>query len=191
MLFQRFDVRNASAFVWDEAYLGVWVDPDVGLAANDLVGCDVPRALGYAYTAASAVETIWGAYQPVVGIRFLETPRDAGFHASPRIWKGDTEPENAAEAYNLLRGLNVDGEAFRDSVSGEVTRCTASGDPVAGAGSIEHVPADRRMMLVTGPFTVAPAESLSLTYAILFARAVDRLEAITGLRRTADALGAR
>jgi len=188
VLYQRFDVKNASADAWSDAYLGIWVDPDLGFAANDLVGCDVPLSMGYVYTAASPLETAWGAYQPACGIVLLETPQDAGFFAFPRVWKGDTEPENAAEAYNLLQGLNVNGEAFLDSTSGEPTRFTASGDPVAGTGSIEHVAADRRMMLVTGPLTFSPGDSATLVYAIVFARAAERLAAVTALRQAAGTL---
>jgi hypothetical protein len=191
VLYQRFDVKNTSSSPWDEVYFGIWVDPDLGDPENDLVGCDVPRALGYAYTGAGGKETAWGAYLPAAGIRLLETPGSAGLYAFPRIWKLVNEPKTAEEAYNLLRGLNVDGEAFLDSTTGEATRYTASGDPVSGQGSIEHVPADRRMMLVTGPFTQAAGESLSVVYAIVFARATDRLEAVAALRRAADAAGAR
>ncbi len=179
------DIQNAGTSTWDGTLLGIWADADIGDAQNDLVGCDVGLKMGYTYTAPSFPETRFGAFQPALGILLLQTPSDSGFYAFPRIWKAWNEPHTAVDAYNLLQGLNIDGTAYRDSTTGEPTRYTASGDPVAGTGSIEHVPADRRMLVVTGPLTVAPGARISLQYAILFARDRDALHAITRLRAMA------
>jgi hypothetical protein len=187
-LFARYQVQNASDSRWDEVLVGVWVDADVGDPENELVGCDIERSLGYAYTAPGVPETGFGTFQPAMGVLLLATPEDAGFYAFPRIWKAENEPHSAAEAYNLLQGRNLDGSAYQDSTTGQVTRFTASGDPVAGTGSIEHVPADRRMLVVAGPVSVEPEAVISLTCAILFGRDPDALRAITRLWSAADSV---
>lgn len=185
VLFVHLQVRNEGDRTWDDTLLGIWVDADLGNAQNDLVGTQVDEAIGYTYTAPGVPEDRFGVHQPALGIRLLKTPHDIGYYAFPRIWKAENEPGAAAEAFALLRGRNRDGSAYHDSTTGEPTRYTASGDPLQGTGSIEHVPADRRMLLVTGPVTVAPGDSLSLVYGIFFARDPDPYRALAKMRNMA------
>lgn len=49
-VFKRFRIINKSGFQIDSMYVAQWVDPDVGFYADDLVGCDIPRSLGFAYS---------------------------------------------------------------------------------------------------------------------------------------------
>lgn len=51
MIFVRYNIQNTGlvADVIDSVYFGVWADPDLGDAYDDLVGCDVPLNAGYVY----------------------------------------------------------------------------------------------------------------------------------------------
>jgi hypothetical protein len=189
VLFVRFQVTNVSSATWEDLRLGIWCDADVGMAANDLVGSDPARQLGYTYTAA-APETIWGAWQPAVGFTFLETPEDAGMTAFPQLLKGWGEPNTAPEAYNLLHGLDKLGAGFVDPTTQEVTVLAVSGDPVSGTGWYETYPMDRRLLMSTGPFVAQPGRTLTLTVALVAARARRAHENVTALRAAVDAVRA-
>jgi hypothetical protein len=52
------------------------------------------------------------------------------------------------------------------------------GDPITGQGWLDSNPADRRMMLSVGPFTLAPGASATFTFALIVARGGDRLSSI-------------
>ncbi|MCK5702892.1 MAG: hypothetical protein KAI29_17135, partial [Cyclobacteriaceae bacterium] len=55
-----------------EVYFGVWADPDVGDADNDIVGSDVPRNSGYTYD--NGNDAIWGNQPPCYMIDFFSGP---------------------------------------------------------------------------------------------------------------------
>lgn len=189
VLFVRFEVTNASASTWEDLRLGIWCDADIGRGSNDLVGCDVARQLGYAYTADDP-ETLWGTWQPAVGFAFLRTPEESGLTAFPRLLKGWGEPNTGTEAYNLLRGLNKVGDPFVDPTTQEATVLATSGDPVAETGWYETQPMDRRFLMSTGPFPAPPGRTLTLTAAFLAARATDPPANVTALRAAVDAVRA-
>ena len=56
------------------------------------------------------------------------------------------------------------------------------GDPVTGVGDIDTGPADRRMLMTTGPFTMALGDTQEVTVALLAAFGADNLSAISVLR---------
>lgn len=75
--FYNFKFINRGAYQLDSTYLGLNIDPDLGYAFDDYIGCDVGRSLGYCY---NGVENDIGALgyghtPPAVGIDFFEGPR--------------------------------------------------------------------------------------------------------------------
>src|SRR5437867_12665745 len=62
-VFVRFKIWNRSSSTIESLYAGVWSDPDVGGATDDLVGCDVSRSLGLAYNA-DWTDTEYGSVPP-------------------------------------------------------------------------------------------------------------------------------
>jgi len=56
----------------DEVYFGVWADPDVGDATDDLVGVDVSRNAGYVFN--DGPDPLWGAAPPCFMIDFFSGP---------------------------------------------------------------------------------------------------------------------
>lgn len=80
MTFYRYKVVNKSSFRLDSTFFGVWVDPDLGSANDDYVGCDVGLGLGYCYNGdlvddnPPAGQIPYGANPPAIGLDFFEGP---------------------------------------------------------------------------------------------------------------------
>ncbi len=81
ILFLRYRFKYVGLGAADEpdaltdVYFGVWADPDVGDAVDDLVGVDVPRNAGFTYNDPSVSdEPIWGPNPPCFMIDFFSGP---------------------------------------------------------------------------------------------------------------------
>ncbi|MBN2356512.1 hypothetical protein JXO59_10385, partial [candidate division KSB1 bacterium] len=87
--------------------------------------------------------------------------------------------------YNLLRGFRprpIDpAEPWKDP-DGNVTMFRVPGDPVTGTGWIDSGPGDRRILLVSGPFTMAFRDTSETVLAALAALGSDRLSSISLLK---------
>ena len=183
-VFTTYRVLNRGASPLDSTYLGLWVDPDLGGASDDLVGCDTTTALGYCYNATNA-DLQYGSTPPAVGFDLLRGPSvgpvTLGLRAFNKYANG-TDPSNPLQTWYLMRGLNADGSAKLNPVTLGPTRYSVSGDPVTSSGWLDTTPGDRRLMLTCGPFTMAPGEAKEATFAILLAQGTDRLNSVSVLR---------
>lgn len=78
MTFYSYEIINRSTYVLKETYFSQWVDPDLGYAYDDYVGCDVARGLGYCYNGSNVDGSgeIWayGDQPPAVGVDFFQGP---------------------------------------------------------------------------------------------------------------------
>lgn len=78
MTFYNYELINRGSFTLTNTYFAQWVDPDLGFATDDFVGCDVMRGLGYCYNGVavdgSGGPQHYGANPPAVGIDFFEGP---------------------------------------------------------------------------------------------------------------------
>ena len=77
MTFYTYEIINRSTYELRETYFSQWVDPDLGFAADDFVGCDVKRGLGYCYNGDESDGPGSGSYSgipPAVGIDFFQGP---------------------------------------------------------------------------------------------------------------------
>lgn len=89
MTFYNYVLFNRGTLDLDSTYFGQYVDPDLGNAQDDYVGCDVERGLGYAYNGDNNDETAggsigYGVQPPAVGVDFFEGPfQDADFRDNP------------------------------------------------------------------------------------------------------------
>ncbi len=103
------------------------------------------------------------------------------FSAGNPEWEDPTlkSYDGTLEWYNLLRGYittnDVDNPTpFTHRATGEPTKFPLDGDPVTGIGDIDgnpglknFAPADRRMSLSTGPFTMMPGDTQEVVVAII------------------------
>jgi hypothetical protein len=78
MTFYSYEIINRSTYTLTGTYFSQWVDPDLGWAQDDYVGCDVSRGLGYCYngkpTDGSGQSEAYGAHPPAVGVDFFQGP---------------------------------------------------------------------------------------------------------------------
>ncbi|MDE0772973.1 MAG: hypothetical protein OSB25_12325 [Salibacteraceae bacterium] len=79
MTFYNYELVNRSTFTLTDTYFGQWVDADLGCSADDYVGCDVQRGLGYCYNGDNNDEdcngvTGYGNLPPAIGIDFFQGP---------------------------------------------------------------------------------------------------------------------
>ncbi len=89
MTFYNYVLINRGSQTLQNTYFGSWVDPDLGFAADDYVGCDVQRGLGYCYNGdntdeAGSGSNGYGENPPAVGVDFFEGPyQDADGRDNP------------------------------------------------------------------------------------------------------------
>lgn len=191
-IYLRFKLVNKGGNTLDDAYFSLWSDPDLGGFTDDLVGCDTTLGLGYCYNATNA-DAVYGSQPPAVGYCLLRGPAvpispgvfdNLGMVSFNKYING-TDPVSRVETYNYMRGLQPDGAAIHinDDPNLPVTTFQVSGDPVAGTGWLDSTPADRRLMLSSGPFHMNPGDVQEIAYAIIIGQGTDRLSSITALRQ--------
>ena len=207
---------NKSGAPVDSMFLAQWMDPDVGDAGDDYVGCDTIRGMGFAYNG-QAVDGEFGSSPPAVGALLLQGPRvprpgdtaiflgrrTSGyrnirmtafvlFAVEPATY---SDPVSGAGGeinwYRLMNGCPAyPGALFLDPMSGQKTKFCVPGDPVSGSGWVDGTyglsPGDRRMMLSSGPFTLANGDTQEIVLAHLCAQGADRLSSIGLLKSAAD-----
>ncbi|TDI87431.1 MAG: hypothetical protein E2O78_01150, partial [Caldithrix sp.] len=88
--------------------------------------------------------------------------------------------------WNLLRGFRPRPEnpaqPWIDPTTGQITKFRVPGDPVTGSGWIDANPGDRRILLASGPFTMALGDTQQVVVAVLAGLGSDRLSSISVLK---------
>ena len=217
----------------DSMFITQWTDPDVGIASNDLGGCDSTLSLGYVFnsTEPDPVYRNLGGANPALGYALLQGPLVSGSQNDRGIFDfefqqskknlamtsfllnptGDAlgEPSYNARSYwywNVARGMrpfgndNISAAPWRDP-SQQPTRFMYAGDPISKTGWIDGlnkfwgdgysvVPGERRIMLSTGPFTMALGDTQEVVLAMIASAAPTAVENVTWLRNRARYLQA-
>ncbi len=163
-VFVQYQFINRSEQVYDQLRFGQFADMDIGCPADDLAGCDSTRSLFFTYKA-SDMDTIcpptngYGAQPPAQGIKFLNEPMRT--HSVMRsVVNGNPIIDD------LMYGL-VDGLPF--SSYGWPPDFRYPGGEYMDVITIPTH--DRRNLGATGPFTLAPGDTLCIDLAFIFARA--------------------
>ena len=184
-VFSRYHIINRGTETWDNAYVSQWSDPDLGGASDDLVGCDTTLSVGFVYNATNNDEQ-YGSRAPSVGFDFLQGPKvvvapgdtvTLGL-GSFNLYPNGGGPQDSTETYNYMQGLLGNGSPVIATCEpgnpspgcGQPTTFNASGDPVANKGFLDQGPSDRRLMLSSGPFTMAPGETQDVVVGIVVAQ---------------------
>jgi len=189
-VFVRFEIHNRGMQTITGMRLAQWADPDIGAGFDDLVGSDVPRSLGFAYNA-TGTDPVYGYAAPAVGFDLLAEHysatlgRNTGMDAFTRYFGGG-DPANATESFNTLRGLQADGTPIEDPISGLPTTFMVSGDPVVPTGWLDTSPGDRRLGCASGPWTLAPGDSLVFWVAVVIGQADTHIGSVAALRCADD-----
>jgi len=105
------------------------------------------------------------------------------------------EYEGSLEMYNNMQGFGADGDSFINPHNGNPTKFCLAGDPVNGIGWYEGPgwpngkrAGDRRYLMSSGPFDVAPGDTQEVVYAIFMARGSDNIQSVAELKNTARAI---
>lgn len=202
VIFLKYTIINKGSNQLDSMYISLWADPDVGDASDDLVGCDTALSLGFCYN--EGADAIYGVPAPAVGFDFFQGPivpsqgdtavipgsdpipdhKVLGMTSFNKYING-TDPQNAQEVYNYMSGLNRDGTVVVDP-NGDTTKYFVPGDPVdpePGVDWLDEAAADRRYMMSTGPFVMAPGDTQVVLAAVLAAQGTNNLQSIKELKR--------
>ncbi len=181
--FMKFRIINKGTETLDQMYVSLWSDPDLGGASDDLVGSDTTLAMGYVYNSTNN-DLNYGAVPPAVGFDFLRGPRVGAARlglSSFNKYINNLDPQAPDETYNYMLGLKPDGSVLTDP-RGVVTTFYNSGNPVTGTGWLDTNPADRRMMMSSGPFTMAPGDTQEVVAGIVLGQCGDRLSSIEAMK---------
>ncbi len=117
MTFYSYEIINRSTYTLTGTYFSQWVDPDLGWAQDDYVGCDVKRGLGYCYNGKPIDGTgqveAYGAHPPAVGVDFFQGPyMDPDGRDNPKF-TGDCSIINSQ--YELDQ-MAINGVNFGDGI---------------------------------------------------------------------------
>ncbi|MEQ1833159.1 MAG: hypothetical protein ABL977_08885 [Candidatus Eisenbacteria bacterium] len=192
VIFLRLQVTNKGANTLDSTFIAYWTDPDLSSPFNDLVGADVPRRLVYVYDATLFPGDPYGAAVPSMAVQLLSGVHvggvDLGMTSGGRQRKNtfEEDPFRPGDLFRRLAGFKSSGEPFKDPVSGATTKYVCAGDPITGSGWIDDQPADRRMLLSMGPFTMLPGDTQTVVLALIVGQGSNRLGSIGVMRQAAD-----
>jgi hypothetical protein len=195
----------------EDTYVGLWFDPDVDKASNDLVATDTgansygtddflfayngdnsdPKSTGGSAfgvdllqgpivdgndgdTARFVKLTMSGLQRHILpGKKILPMTGSVRIYSAP---EPEGDPRNDAELFNLLKGSEKNGDV-------RPARFAFPADPLLGT-DLDPRMDDKRMILCTGPFNFAAGDTQNLLLACVGGEGMDRLGAITNLRRS-------
>jgi len=72
-IFVQYTLINKSADTIEDAYIGIWSDPDLGNARDDEMACDTTLNMIYVYNGRD-VDAMYGIQVPAVGVCLLQGP---------------------------------------------------------------------------------------------------------------------
>jgi len=176
MTFYTFEITKKTPNPLFSTYMGVFVDPDLGDATDDYVGCDTTRGMGFLYNA-NPVDGTYGPNPPILGIDYFEGPLDDNgnqlglssfvyfINSGPAIQQ---DPDDAPEFRNFQTGKWKDGTPITFGGTGttgnDFTNYCLSGNPNdplpawSGASTPQITGADFRFVQNSGPFTLQPGD---------------------------------
>lgn len=164
--FRKYVIINKSADTFEDMYVSMWSDVDLGDAGDDYSGCDVEKSLMFTYNG-DADDGVYGKTPPATGFDFFQGPIVPGEPTDEAIFNNkvktgyknlpmsahyffiNSDPiyadpdlgdyvNGTLQFHNLFRGLiSGTGQPFVDPTTGEDTKFTLSGDPVTGQGWVD------------------------------------------------------
>ena len=192
-VFMRYKIINRTLFPLTDVRIGMWSDPDLGGAFDDLTGCDPAANFGYCYNA-STPDAVYGSTPPAIGYDLLQGPTNGSptrlGMASFSHFVNGADPDTMTETRNVLHGLTIDSTAMINTLTNQPTKFQFTGDPITGTGWRETVPQDQRMLLTWGPISMAPGDSQEVVVAVILAQGVDALGSLAQLRAYDDEIQA-
>ncbi len=181
-IFMEYRIINRSNQTWNNMWVGLWTDDDLGVASDDKIGCDTNLHIGYTYNSRNN-DDIYGTAPPAVGLKFIRGSlkytgntsdtvkfyqplgsnniikkigyKDEGmtvFNTYYGTMPQPSDPRSNIETYRVIKGWWREGQRWVNPVTHDTTNEAFSGDPVTGTGWINPGETDRRFITSTGPF---------------------------------------
>ncbi len=207
VFFMYWKVINKGTKNLSDVYISAWFDPDVDNASNDLIATDTLTNMVFTYNADNSDPVSLGGSafgadffqgpivngEPTDVAKYLELTPDGfvqrvvpgkkvlGLSSTVRyinVRGAEGDPDNDKELYNLMRGLEKNGDP-------KPSRFTYPADPLTAPSSeLDPRPDDKRMMLCTGPFNLAVGDTQVVVLACVGGKGTDKDDAIKNLRLT-------
>ena len=185
----RFEVVHRGMETIEDVHAGLFVDADLGFFSDDYVGTDPDSRMVYAYNGDDFDEGAagYGDQPPAIGI-VAGRPRSGVITRGSFLLKNGAGATDIAaydhrSAANALRGLVVDGSqpwtfggvgsqgnnpptnwTFPDVAPAYWSEMNLDGQGTS------NIPADRRMLIAQGPYTLAPGGGFTFEISIPWAQ---------------------
>lgn len=207
-IFYKWKLINKGGRTLKDTYLTVWTDIDLGDSGDDYDGCDTTLGLGYTYNY-DAIDGVYGSAVPATGFDFFQgpivpSPLDTAYVSGLRVpgyknlkmtsfvkYNNDTSPlgnpQTGQETYYYMMAYDRNGIKITDP-NGNPADFMFPGDPTkpydATTNWIEQgAGGDRRFMMSSGPFTMAPGDTQEIVAGNLIAVGADFLGSVTALKQ--------
>jgi len=184
VVFIKYTMTNKGISQIKDFYFSLWLDPDLGDPDNDRIGVDSENNLAFVYNHGS--DTVYNRRNVSMGIDLLEGLKGANgeiiYLTAFNAYIRGSEPAGAPVTYNLLRGYRHYGEEIINPVTDKATQLVFEGDPLTGNGWIDLYPADKRIILTSGPVTFSPGDEQTFLVAIVFGMHDDYLKAVSAMK---------
>lgn len=212
-VFFQWQMINKSNATWRNAYVGIFGDCEIGSAQDDLAGSDSTLKLVYAYNGEpvdalygsqtpavgltflqtpmvhSPGDTAFAGVKAILNYRNL--PAKAPLYYKHGLWEtsdlwGEIHLQTrlgATQTYSRLQGLNEKQAPMINPVTGAKTNWGLSGDPVTATGWLDLQKEDRRFVLSSGPFDLAPGDTQTIVVAGVVGAGQNHLASITQLKQ--------
>lgn len=200
MTFQRYKLINRATEQIDSTFFAMWVDPDLGCAFDDYIGCDTVRDLMVVYNqdnqdgqpgcACDGGTATYCNEIPLLGVDYFRGPLnengdEIGMSSFTYYNNGGTpsqaDPSQDFEYFNYLTGSWRDGSPFTYGGSGYggtvAIDYAFTEEPNNAAGwsmcTAKLPQGDRRTIQASGPFTLLPGAVNELIIGVPFVADVD------------------
>jgi hypothetical protein len=165
--FRRYKLINKSNTVFDNMYVSMWSDPDIGQSGNDFAGCDTMLSLGFGYNASASDPIYEPLPPPAVGFKLIRGPLIPGELGQDRNKNGvdDAKDQGITEDNLEVNGyINLPMTAFYYFAQGDPNL----GDPPMGtsAGANQFYNFMQGKYGMTGTYFLNPVTGLPTTYSL-------------------------
>jgi len=165
--FRRYKLINKSNTVFDNMYVSMWSDPDIGQSGNDFAGCDTMLSLGFGYNASASDPIYEPLPPPAVGFKLIRGPFIPGELGQDRNKNGvdDAKDQGITEDNLEVNGyINLPMTAFYYFAQGDPNL----GDPPMGtsAGANQFYNFMQGKYGMTGTYFLNPVTGLPTTYSL-------------------------
>ena len=214
-LFLHYTLINKSHENIDDAFIGIWSDPDLGDANDDRSGCDTTLNLSYTYNGRDN-DWRYGNHIPAVGFCMLQGPvvpssGDTAFQflkpplenfksinmSANFVFIGGHliyfdppyNEDGGQEVYYRMKGLARYGQLLVDPSTGDDSPFFDYGDPIKRTGWLDDqvLPyCDRRSMFSYGPFFMASGDTQRVAFAVIIGHEDHRLKSVVDLKHNTN-----